>query len=36
MVGLGPGSRDLPTPRAANVVRPANLVVGYGPYVRQV
>ncbi|CEG98155.1 precorrin-3B C(17)-methyltransferase [Propionibacterium freudenreichii] len=36
VVGLGPGSRDLLTPRAANVVRHANLVVGYGPYVRQV
>lgn len=36
VVGLGPGSRDLLTPRAAAVVRSANLVVGYGPYVRQV
>jgi len=36
VVGLGPGSRDLLSPRAAEVVRRANLVVGYGPYVRQV
>lgn len=36
VVGLGPGTRDLLTPRAAKAVRDANLVVGYGPYVRQV
>lgn len=36
VVGLGPGARDLLTPRAAKIVRNANLVVGYGPYVRQV
>ncbi|GAA2179701.1 hypothetical protein GCM10009785_07370 [Brooklawnia cerclae] len=36
VVGLGPGARDLLTPRAARVVRNANHVVGYAPYVRQV
>ena len=36
VVGLGPGSRDLLTPRAREAVRGANMVVGYGPYVRQV
>lgn len=36
VVGLGPGSRDLLTPRARDAVRNANLVVGYGPYVRQI
>lgn len=36
VVGLGPGARDLFTPRARSVVQQANLVVGYGPYVRQV
>lgn len=36
VVGLGPGSRDLLTPRAERVLRNANLVVGYGPYVHQI
>ncbi len=36
VVGLGPGARDLLTPRAREAVRGANMVVGYGPYVRQV
>ncbi|RLP10819.1 precorrin-3B C(17)-methyltransferase [Propionibacterium australiense] len=36
IVGLGPGARDLLTPRAREAVRNANMVVGYGPYVRQV
>jgi len=36
VVGLGPGARDLLTPRAREAVRSANMVVGYGPYVRQV
>ena len=36
VVGLGPGSRDLLTPRAVEAVRGARFVVGYGPYVRQV
>lgn len=36
VVGLGPGARDLLTPRARTAVQQANLVVGYGPYVRQV
>lgn len=36
VVGLGPGSRDLLTPRAQQVLRTANMVVGYGPYVHQI
>ncbi|MEL4544886.1 precorrin-3B C(17)-methyltransferase [Luteococcus sp. H138] len=36
VVGLGPGSRDLLTPRARDAIRRANLVVGYGPYVKQI
>ncbi len=36
VVGLGPGARDLLTPRAVEAVRGARFVVGYGPYVRQV
>ncbi len=36
VVGLGPGARDLLTPRAMAAVRGARFVVGYGPYVRQV
>lgn len=36
VVGLGPGSRDLLTPRAVEAIRSARLVVGYGPYVRQI
>lgn len=36
VVGLGPGARDLLSPRAREAVRRANMVVGYGPYVRQI
>lgn len=36
VVGLGPGSRDLLTPRAQQVIRRANVVVGYAPYVHQI
>lgn len=36
VVGLGPGARDLLTPRARDAIRRANLVVGYGPYVKQI
>ncbi|SER58082.1 precorrin-3B C17-methyltransferase/precorrin-6y C5,15-methyltransferase (decarboxylating), CbiE subunit [Propionibacterium cyclohexanicum] len=36
VVGLGPGSRDLLSPRAERAIRRANLVVGYGPYVHQI
>lgn len=36
VVGLGPGSRDLLTPRAVEAIRSARFVVGYGPYVRQI
>lgn len=36
VVGLGPGADDLLTPRAANVLRAASMVVGYRPYVAQV
>lgn len=36
VVGLGPGSRDLTTPRAQEAIRNAAVVVGYKPYVDQV
>ncbi|MFT3862409.1 precorrin-3B C(17)-methyltransferase [Micropruina sp.] len=36
VVGLGPGSRDLTTPRAQQAIRNAAVVVGYRPYVEQV
>ncbi|MEA4943845.1 MAG: precorrin-3B C(17)-methyltransferase [Propionicimonas sp.] len=36
VVGLGPGSRDLTTPRAQDAIRNAAVVVGYQPYVDQV
>lgn len=36
VVGLGPGSRDLTTPRAQQAIRDASIVVGYRPYVAQV
>ncbi len=36
VVGLGPGSRDLLTPKAVEAIRGAAFVVGYGPYVRQI
>lgn len=36
VVGLGPGARDLLTPRAIAAIRGARFVVGYAPYVRQV
>lgn len=36
VVGLGPGARDLTTPRAQEAIRNAAVVVGYGPYVDQV
>lgn len=36
VVGLGPGSRDLTTPRAQQAIRSASVVVGYRPYVDQV
>lgn len=36
VVGLGPGSRDLLSPRAEKILRNANMVVGYGPYVHQI
>lgn len=36
VVGLGPGARDLLTPRAVEAIRSARFVVGYGPYVRQI
>jgi len=36
VVGLGPGSRDLTTPRAQAAVRAASVVVGYRPYVAQI
>jgi cobalt-precorrin 5A hydrolase/precorrin-3B C17-methyltransferase len=36
VVGLGPGSRDLTTPRAQQAIRNASVVVGYRPYVAQV
>lgn len=36
IVGLGPGARDLLTPRAERALREASVVVGYRPYVNQV
>ncbi len=36
IVGIGPGARDLLTPRATRALREANLLIGYGPYVSQV
>ncbi|WP_116112295.1 precorrin-3B C(17)-methyltransferase [Austwickia chelonae] len=36
VVGLGPGVRDLLTPRAVAAIREATFVVGYAPYVRQI
>ncbi len=36
VVGLGPGARDLTTPRAQRAIREAAVVVGYRPYVAQV
>ncbi|QGF22913.1 precorrin-3B C(17)-methyltransferase [Raineyella sp. CBA3103] len=36
VVGLGPGARDLITPRARHAVTSASVVVGYAPYVDQV
>ncbi|MGK2309742.1 precorrin-3B C(17)-methyltransferase [Cutibacterium sp. V970] len=36
VVGLGPGSRDLLTPRAVEAIRNATFVAGYAPYVRQI
>lgn len=36
VIGLGPGSRDLTTPRAQQAIREASVVVGYRPYVAQV
>lgn len=36
VVGLGPGSRDLTTPRAQDAIRNAAVVVGYKPYVDQI
>ena len=36
VVGLGPGARDLTTPRAQQAIRNAAVVVGYRPYVEQV
>lgn len=36
VVGLGPGSRDLLTPRAMKALRQSTQVVGYAPYVRQI
>ncbi len=36
VIGLGPGSRDLTTPRAQQAIRDAGVVVGYRPYVAQV
>lgn len=36
VVGLGPGARDLLTPRAVDRLRQATFIVGYGPYVKQI
>lgn len=36
VVGLGPGSRDLTTPRAQQAIRDAAVVVGYRPYLDQI
>lgn len=36
VVGLGPGARDLTTPRAQDTIRKAAVVVGYRPYIKQI
>ena len=36
LVGLGPGSLDLMSVRAQEVIKNADVVVGYGPYVKMV
>lgn len=36
VVGIGPGARDLLTPRAADAIRRCTFLIGYAPYVRQV
>ena len=36
IVGLGPGARDLTTPRAQRAISAASIVVGYRPYIAQV
>jgi len=36
VVGLGPGSSDLLTPAAANALRAATDLVGYGPYLDRI
>lgn len=36
VVGLGPGSRDLLTPRAKRAIQEASFIAGYAPYVRQI
>ena len=36
VVGIGPGARDLTTPRARQAIRNAAVVVGYRPYVEQI
>ncbi len=36
IVGLGPGARDLLTPRAREAITNAQVVVGYRPYIKQI
>lgn len=36
LVGLGPGSLDLMSVRAQEVIKSADVIVGYGPYVKMV
>jgi precorrin-3B C17-methyltransferase len=36
IVGLGPGARDLLSPRAVKTIQDATFVAGYAPYVRQI
>jgi len=36
VVGLGPGSRDLLTPRALQRIQDATFIAGYAPYVKQI
>ncbi len=36
IVGLGPGHRDLTTPRAIQVIQEADLVIGYRVYIEQI
>jgi cobalt-precorrin 5A hydrolase / precorrin-3B C17-methyltransferase len=36
IVGLGPGARDLLTPRAVTAIQNATVLVGYRPYVNQI